>query len=65
MPRDEGTYYLDADASDIGLGALRQARYPKRRQVQSLGINTTPTVAFSKGPRKLLLEMKDPKSLNR
>jgi len=22
MPRDEGTYYLDADASDIGLGAV-------------------------------------------
>jgi len=22
MPRDEGTYYLDTDASDIGLGAV-------------------------------------------
>jgi len=22
MPRDEGTYYLDTDASDLGLGAV-------------------------------------------
>jgi len=22
MPRDEGTYYLDIDASDVGLGAV-------------------------------------------